>query len=41
VHDHAILLRALAVDVALPVLLLAHIPVFFVSRQSGDKVAVG
>ncbi len=35
VHDHAILIRSLIVDIALPVLLLAHIPLFFNgSRQA-------
>ena len=29
VHDHSILVRALLIDIALPVLLLAHIPAFF------------
>lgn len=28
-HDHAILARSLVADIALPVLLLAHIPAFF------------
>jgi hypothetical protein len=28
-HDHAILARSLIADIALPVLLLAHIPAFF------------
>lgn len=32
-HDHAILTRSLIVDIALPVLLLAHIPLFFSARQ--------
>ena len=31
-HDHAILVRSLVIDILLPVLLLAHIPVFF-ARQ--------
>lgn len=29
IHDHAILTRSLIADIALPALLLAHIPVFF------------
>jgi hypothetical protein len=29
IHDHAILARSLIADIALPALLLAHIPVFF------------
>lgn len=29
IHDHAILTRSLIADIALPVLLLAHIPAFF------------
>ena len=28
-HDHAILARGLITDIALPILLLAHIPAFF------------
>jgi hypothetical protein len=35
VHDHAILIRSLIVDIALPVVLLAHIPLFF----SADRQA--
>jgi hypothetical protein len=29
VHDHTILARSLIADIALPVLLIAHIPAFF------------
>jgi hypothetical protein len=29
VHDHTILARSLIADIVLPVLLIAHIPVFF------------
>ncbi len=29
VHDHAVLARALIADIALPVLLIAHVPAFF------------
>jgi hypothetical protein len=29
VHDHAILARSLIADIALPLLLIAHIPAFF------------
>lgn len=29
VHDHTILARSLVADIALPVLLIAHIPAFF------------
>ncbi len=32
-HSHAILARSLIADIALPVLLLAHIPAFFGHRQ--------
>lgn len=38
VHDHAILVRSLIADIALPVLLLAHIPVFFGSREPHSSV---
>ena len=38
VHDHAILTRAVIVDIALPVLLLAHLPVFF-TRPGTDGAA--
>jgi hypothetical protein len=34
IHDHQILVRALAADIALPVLLLAHIPVFFAGQRT-------
>ena len=39
VHDHPILVRSLIADIALPVLLLAHIPVFFGSREARVRVA--
>jgi Isoprenylcysteine carboxyl methyltransferase (ICMT) family len=39
VHDHAILARSLLTDIALPVLLLAHIPAFFHhSRGPADSI---
>jgi hypothetical protein len=34
-HDHAILTRSLIGDIALPVLLLAHVPAFF--TRPGDR----
>lgn len=37
VHDHSILVRSLIADIALPVLLLAHIPAFF-GGPFGTKV---
>lgn len=39
VHDHAILARSLAVAIAVPVLLLAHIPVFFGRRRQPAQAA--
>jgi hypothetical protein len=33
VHDHAILARSLIADIALPLLLLAHIPAFFTGSR--------
>lgn len=39
-HDHAILVRSLIADIALPVLLLAHIPAFF-TRPRGPQPAAG
>jgi hypothetical protein len=36
VHDHTILARSLIVDIALPVLLLAHIPLFFKRQPPGS-----
>lgn len=38
-HDPAILTRSLIADIALPVLLLAHIPAFFSHRGIGTTVA--
>lgn len=38
-HDHAILTRSLIADIALPVLLLAHIPAFFRPRRPGTDPA--
>jgi hypothetical protein len=41
IHDHVILVRSLAVDVMLTVLLLAHVPVFFghgrTDQQAGPR----
>lgn len=36
-HDPAILSRSLVVDIALPVLLLAHLPAFFPSLRTGPR----
>ncbi len=36
-HDHAILIRSLIVDIALPVLLLAHIPPFFNGNRQARR----
>ena len=38
-HDHAILARSLVADIALPVLLLAHIPAFFGRRDTVQLLA--
>lgn len=38
-HDHTILTRSLIADIALPVLLLAHIPAFFSRRGTSTRVA--
>ena len=35
VHDHAILARSLIADIALPALLIAHIPAFFGLNRAG------
>jgi hypothetical protein len=36
-HDHTILIRSLAVDIVLAVLLLAHIPLFFAPGRHADQ----
>jgi hypothetical protein len=37
VHDHAILARSLIDDIALPLLLLAHIPAFFTQEPAAAR----
>ncbi len=39
IHDHAILARSLIADIALPLLLLAHIPAFFSRQRDPEPVA--
>jgi hypothetical protein len=38
-HDHIILVRSLIADIALPVLLLAHIPAFFATSPGNPATA--
>jgi hypothetical protein len=37
-HDHAILARSLIADMALPILLLAHIPAFFFRPRGSERI---
>jgi hypothetical protein len=41
IHDHVILVRSLAVDVVLAVLLLAHVPVFFGRGRTAQQAGPG
>jgi hypothetical protein len=41
IRDHVILVRSLVVDVALAVLLLAHVPVFFARAGTAHRAGPG